>query len=360
MHSMVYKVRMKKDDYFKINNKIISSNLVIEGDDVIFEMEGGSYNILKRTNYEYKLIESLKMKVLRFFSRYGLLVTGIMFLLSVLYINTFRISNIEFNRSTPINEEIEYRIKSSFKTLFCFEFCNLDYDAFSHDMCQKYFEYPYINVNCRNNVIYVYIADVDEPTLPDNTALEGNIVAKKDGVVDLYYTYAGKSLVSKNKYVRKGDVLIEGNSEVSGLVMATTYEKLELSIPKKEKVVENTEEKEEYVVLKLFNLGFDLGKKQSFELYDEQQHMIFNLFDFFSLKKIAQTKKNAIMKTYSQEEAMKVAYQKIEEDFTAHQVNDLEKLIAVTNTKISEDEDHYTFTFILKKYESIGTFSAGE
>lgn len=64
---MVYKIRMKKEDYFKMNNKIISSNLTIEGDDVLFEIEGGSYNILKRTNYDYKVIESLQSKLIRFF-----------------------------------------------------------------------------------------------------------------------------------------------------------------------------------------------------------------------------------------------------------------------------------------------------
>lgn len=360
MHNMVYKIRMKKEDYFKMNNKIISSNLTIEGDDVLFEIEGGSYNILKRTNYDYKVIESLQSKIIRFFSHYGLLITGILFLLSVLYMNVFRVSKVEFNRDTPINDDIEYRIKSSFKTLFCFQFCNLDYDEFSKSMCRTYFEYPYINVSRKNNTIYVYIADVDEVSHPDTVELDGNIVAKKDGVVDLYYSYAGKSLVSKNKYVRKGDVLIEGNDKVSGLVMATTYEKLVLSVPKRTKEEEITQDKEDYTIFKLFNWSFDIGKKQNFELYVQNERMVFNLFDIFSFKKIEQTKKNVIMKTYTKDEALVVAEKKIKEDFITHQTNDLEELIAITNTKVEESEEDYTFTFILKKYESIGAFSARE
>lgn len=357
---MVYKIRMKKDDYFKMNNKIISSNLTIEGDDVLFEIEGGSYNILKRTNYEFKVIESLQTKVLRFLSHYGLLITGVLFLLSILYMNIFRVSKIEFNRDTPINDEIEYRIKSSFKTLFCFQFCNIDYDEFSKNMCRTYFEYPYINVSRKNNTIHVYIADIDEVSHPDTLELEGNIVAKKDGVVDSYYSYAGKSLVSKNKFVRKGDILIEGNDRVSGLVMATTYDKLVISVPKRARVEELTLDKEDYTVCKLFNWSFDIGKKQSFESYEQEERMVFNLFDIFSFKKIAQTKKNVIMKTYGKEEALAVAEQEIKDDFKIHQTNDLEELIAITNTKTVEDEDQFTFTFILKKYESIGSFSAKE
>lgn len=351
---MVYKIRMKKDDYFKINNKIISSNLAINGDDVEFEIEGGSYNILKRTSYEYKVIESLQTKILRFFSHYGLVVTGILFLLSVLYMNIYRVSRIEFNRTTPINDEIEYRIRSSFRTLFCFQFCNLDYEDFSKNMRKKYFEYPYINVTRKNNVISVYIAPIDEANQVISDGIDGNIVAKKDGIVDVFYTYTGKAMVTKNQYVKAGDVLIEGNQKASGLVMATTYEKIELTIPKKNMENVITTERHHFYNLKLFNFNFDIAKKKNYELYDTEERLIFNLFDFFSLKKIEQTQKNAIMKTYQEEEAYAMAVSRIESDFKEHQKNDLEKILAMIKTKVDETDENYTFTLILKKYESIG------
>ena len=44
---MNYKIKMSKNDFFKINNKLLASNLEIEDDDVIFEVEAGSFNILK-------------------------------------------------------------------------------------------------------------------------------------------------------------------------------------------------------------------------------------------------------------------------------------------------------------------------
>ncbi len=353
---MIYKIQMKKDDYFKISNKIISSNLSINDDEVTFEIEGGSYNILKRTNYEFKVIESLRSKILRFLSRYGLLITGILFLISILYMNIYRVKGIEFNRATPINAAIEYRLKSAYRRLFCFDFCSLDYQDFSKKMQREYFEYPFINVEAKNNVIHVYIADIDEANYKVETPLDGNIVARKDGVVDVFYVYAGKSVISKNKYVREGDLLIEGNSQVRGLVMATTYDKMEIEIAKKSKEEHLTEENSNYYTLSLFSLNFSLGKKTSFDLYTQNEKMVFNLFDFFSLKKIAETKKNAIIKTYSQDEAIVLAKEKIEEDFKAHQNNNLEKVIAITNTKVNETEDSYIFTFIVKKYESIGAF----
>ncbi len=357
---MVYKVRMKKDDYFKINNKIISTNLEINGDDVTFEIEGGSYNILKRTNYEFKLIESAKTKLLRFVSHYGLLITGVLFLLSILYMNIYRVSTIEFNRYTPINDEIEYRIKSSFRTLFCFDFCNLDYEQFSKEMQVKYFEYPHISVTRRNNTISVYIANVDEINYEVAENQVGDIVAKKDGIVDNFYVYSGKALVSKNKYVKSGDILIEGNMRVGGLVMGTTYDKLVLELPKKTQVIETTAEKDEYYGLNIFGWSLNFGKDCNYELFDKKENTLFNLFDFISFKKIAECKKNAIIKEYSHDDAYKLAIKKIEDDFDNHLVNELEHIVGITMTKDEETDDAYVFTFIIKKYESIGTFQAKE
>ncbi len=357
---MIYKIKMSKEDYFKISSKIVATNLEIVGEEVLFEIESGSYNILKRTNYEFKVIESIQSKVKRFFSRYGLLLSGILFFLSILYMNLYRVSRIEFNRSTPINNEIEVQIKSSYKKLLCFNFCSMDYKKYSKDLQKKYFEYPYINVNCKNNVIHVYIANVDDPSYLNRSELVGDIVSKKDGIVDLFYTYHGKALVAKNKYVRTGDVLIEGNEVVSGLVLGTCYDRVVLSIPKTKREEVISTEHSNYYDLKVFGHTFSLSKKTDFDLFSKEEHLVFNLFDFLSLKKIAETKKNAIIKTYNEKEALIEAEKIIQEDFQTHKTNELEKILGITNTKIETDEEAYHFTFIVKKYESMGEFRPKE
>ncbi len=353
---MIYKIKMNKDDYFKISNKIISSNLIINDNEVTFEIEGGSYNILKRTNYQYKIIESISSKILRFLSNYGLLISGILFLLSILYMNTFRIEKIEFNRQTPINNDIEYRIKSCYKKLLCFNFCNLDFNKFTTDMQKKYFEYPYINIYKKNNSIFVYISDMDEINMDLEEVKEGNIIAKKDGIIDSFYVYNGINKVSKNKYVKKGDILIEGNSKSRGLILATTYDKINISIAKKINTYEVTKENQNYYNISLFNFDFNIGKKQDYIYSNSDENLLFNLFDLFSLKKIEETKKNAIIKEYNNITALEEAENKIEIDFLNHQNNSLEKIISMMNIKAEEDDDNFYFTFIVKKYESIGIY----
>lgn len=360
---MIYKIKMNKEDYFKVNSKIISANLEINGDDVYFEVEGGSYNILKRSNYKFKLLESVQNKILRFLSRYALVIVGVLFLFSILYMNMFRVSNITFNRSTPINDEIEATISSSFRKLFYFDFCNLDYGKLSRSLRVKYPQYPYIDVRFDHNTIKVSIYNYDEVSYTSANDVSGDIIAKKDGVVDIFYVYNGQNMVAKNKYVKDGEVLISGlvqdkTYQASGLIMATTYEKVVLEIPKTESSTILTSEKDEYYQVKLFNFSFDISKDSDYVLYERTESTSFNLFDFFTVKKIAETKKNDIIITYTYEDALQAAKQKIKTDFLNHQVNQLEQILAMEVLKCEETEESFTFTLITKKYESIGVFQS--
>lgn len=358
---MVYKIKMNKQDYFKINNKIISNNLEIDGDDVYFEVESGSYQIIKKSNYKYKIVESLQSRIIRFVSKNSLIIVGVLFLFSVLYMNLYRVTRIDFNRETPINDEIEYKIKSSYRKLFFFDFCSLNYEKLSKELRVKYPEYPYIEVDFDHNVINVTIYNYDEVSYDNESIEEGDVIAKKDGIVDVFYVYNGQNMVSKNQYVKSGDILISGTIvekyvQASGLVMATTYDKVVIEIPKSETISRVTMDSETYFQINLFSLNFNLGKDNDFSNYLRNETTTFNLFDFFNVKKIEDIKKNDIIVSYSYEDALKKAKETIENDFSNRKINALEKIIDMASIKYEETDECYTFTFIVKKYESIGIF----
>lgn len=360
---MSYKIKMNKDDYFKISKRIISNNLEIDTDDVYFEVEGGSFQIIKKSNYNYKVIESIQSKILNFIRKHTFVILGIMFLFSVLYMNLYRVNNITFNRNTPINDDIEYKIRSSFRKLFFFDFCNLDYEKLSKELRLQYPEYPYIEVSFNNNVIDVTIFNYDEVNIEYSGYEEGDIIAKKEGIVDVFYIFNGQNMVSKNQYVKAGDVLISGTVvdkyvQASGLVMATTYDKVLVCIPKNETISRELLDKNIYYQINLFNSSFDIGKDHQFEDYNQYSEVTFNLFDFFSVKKIEDIKKSDIIVSYNYEEAHKLAQEKILIDFENQMINSLEKIIDMASIKCEEDDLSYTFTFIVKKYESIGLFKS--
>ena len=70
--------------------------------------------------------------------------------------------------------------------------------------------------------------------------------------------------------------------------------------------------------------------------------------------------KNVIIKTYTLEEAEQEARCRIEDAFNDQKSSDLEKIVAMAATKQEETEDSYVFTYIVKKYESIGVFQEYE
>lgn len=361
---MNYKVIMNKNDFFKIHNRIAAKNLEIKEDKVHFEVELGSLNVLKESGYPYHLVDSFRIKLQFFIKQYYLVLVGVLFLFSVLYINSYRVNGIFFNINTPINADIENRIKKSYKRLFCFNFSNLNYAALSKSLRIEYVEYPYIEVYAKGNKILVDIYSYDDE-YPKSTAndTKGDIIAKKDGVVDSFYVYSGSVQVGKNKYVRQGDVLVSGqvnDTTVSskGLILAYTYEKVTIDVLKEEKLEEATGNQQSYFKIGCFGYDFPIGKKNTYEKADSTERSIFNLFDAFHVKKIAETEKNVIIKKYNQEQAVNKAQEMIQSDFESNKVDEHEKITDMVTYSVKEDENKYAVTIILKKLESIGEFKA--
>ncbi len=361
---MKYKIIMQKNDFFKIHNRIAVKNLEIKDEEVSFEVELGSLNILRESGYPFHLIDSIRIKFQSFMKKYYLLLIGVLFLFSVLYINSFRVNKINFNMKTPINSLIETRIKKSYKKILCFNFSNLNYTAFSKTLRLEYVEYPYIEVYSKNNNIFVDIYSYDDeyPKAKDQNA-SGDIIAKKDAVIDEFYIYNGNLLISKNKYVKEGEVLISGSTnnnkiEAKGLVMGYTYEKTVIEVLKKEEEEVSTGRSQKYQQIHFMNWDFPFQKKDSYSSYDTVEQTLFNVFDIFYVKQIEEKEKNAIIKENDEASATLKAEGIIKENFEKNKINDKEKIMDCKKYLIEETEDKYLITFILKKLESIGEFRA--
>ncbi|MGM9969454.1 MAG: sporulation protein YqfD [Anaeroplasma sp.] len=351
----MYKLSMKKSDFFKIHNKISTRSLSISEDEASFEVELGSLNIIKESGYEYKLEESLRTKITMFMKSYYMIIIGVAFLFSILYINSYRVNRIIFNIETPINKDIETEITSNYKRLFSYDFADIDYALLSKKLQKKYIEYPYIAVYSRNNNILVDIYKENE--YPSVSSIEyGNIIAKKDAIIDSYFIYNGTSHIYKNKYVKKGDILIEalGSNGGQGLILGYTYEKIEVDVPVSQNEYIKSEESIFFYSIEIFGNSFYINKKESFNLYEEKVSTSFNLFDIFKINKIEQCEKYAIIKENSINDAINIAEEKIIDAFKENVVSDLEKIVDIYPYSSKLINDKYHCTFIVKKVESIG------
>jgi len=354
---MKYKVSMNKDDFFKLHNKISCTDLVIDGMNASFLVELGSLTIIKESKLSYRIEESFVKRIKMLLTRYYLLIFGLLFLFSILYINTFRVSKIIFSVETPINDEIEATIKKSYKRLFMHDFTNLDFNKLSLELQKKYVEYPYIAVYSNNNNVMVDIYD-ELSSLKSNHISNGYLVAKKDSIIDSFYVYGGNLEVYKNKFVKKGDILISSGMQSggAGLVLGYTYEKIEMKINKVEKCEEISSNTQSYFQIEAFNNSFNVSKKASFNEFSYSENIIFNLFDIFRIKKIEETEKSVIIKTYDLNEAIELGKNEIINAFNKAMVSNHERIIDILPYNTVDDKACYKITYIVKKLESIGEF----
>lgn len=357
---MNYQIIMDKNDFFKIHNRIAVKDLKIDENKAIFNVDLGSFTIIKDSGYSYKLVDSFKIFFKKIISKYYLLLIGLIFLLTILYINTYRIKKIEFNLITPINSTIENDLKSRMKKLYFFNFLNIDFNQYSKELRNKYSEYPYIEAYSKNNVIHVNLFQNESYVQKVASDPNGDIIASKDGIISEYYVYNGQSFLSKNKYVKKGDVLISGTINeklvsAKGKIFAYTYEKKKVTIPKTEYVSLITDKTSYYQIL-LFNNPVNINKKKEYIDYNKNEEIKFNLFDWFSIKKIEEEEKNDIIEENSKEIAIEKGISIIKEEFNNSKTLVEEEIMDIKCYDIIENENSFSIEYILKMKESIGEF----
>ena len=150
---------------------------------------------------------------------------------------------------------------------------------------------------------------------PDKSLDHCHIVAKKSGVITDVLTKKGVSLVTRNTYVKKDDVLISGdisfNDEIkenvcaSGIVKAEVWYTVHVSLPLSYETYYKTGNKK-------INFAYDkgLGKtkllKTKFKKYKDNYYKVFSLFGttFYLVK---EEENKVLVNRYQDEEAIKKA-----------------------------------------------------
>lgn len=360
---MQYKVKMKSDDFFKLHSKLKTYNMEIESNYVIFDLDIDNFKILKESKYNYELIDSMNNKAKKFIYKHYIVFIGLLYVFAIMYIDSFRVSNIVFNNNTPINDDIETYIESKYKKFLIYNYINVDYKDLSNQIRQAYSSYPYINVYKKDDEIKVEIYNYnDKISEEEYYNVIGDVVATKDSIVDQFYVYNGTLNIYKNKYVKKGDILIDsklGNNvyvSARGLIYGYTYERIKLIVDKKEEVFSYTKREDDYYKISIFSYNFNIGKDNDYNAYDEISDEKFSLFGFFSIKKIVDKEKSVIIKTYEKEESISIANKIIENNFEVNKTNDLEKIVDRYIYSVKENETSYEIEIVVKMYESIGVF----
>ncbi len=355
-----YKISMYYDDYLKYHEDLIAQNLISQGNSIIFNTNKETIKHLDINNINYvienNILERIKSTILL---RKMILITLILIIFSV-YMNTYRVSDINFNINTPINEQIKSDIEATYKKLMFFNFTTYNYQELSKDLRSKYTEYEWISINKEYDTINVDIIKTGlNNELKDDFI--GNVVAIKDAIIESYIVHNGTLLVAHNDYVKKGDILIEGKYSESlvspkGIILGHTFEEETYKINKIVKDESLTGKVDSFYGISIFNKSINLKKTYRYSINKEEKKLLFKIPYLFNLYKIDQYEKNDIIYNHDEESAINYGYTLIEENFIKNKVVDEEKLESNQMLYIEEYETYYEITYLVKKLESIGKF----
>lgn len=355
-----YKISMYYDDYFIHHQSIKAFNLRTSNESIVFETDSESIGYLNDNNVKY-IIEKNKFEFIKniiLLRKFVILSCVVM--LFVLYMNSYRVNDINFNIDTPINDEIASSIESKYKKLLFFDFVTDDFVDLSKNLRSEYSCYEWISISKDYSTINVEITKTGlNQTYNDN--LIGNIVASRDGVISSYIVYSGTVSISYNDYVKAGDILIKGAYEdilttPKGVVMATTYSEETYQVPKtiyEEKLTGNMSYFYEVCIL---NNNFDILKETNYSLYQEISSSIFSIPNFLQINKIEHYEKNDIIYINDIDTAREYGLTLVDKNFTDNKVLEEESIVSKYVLTTTEYDDYFEITYLVKKLESIGEF----
>ena len=203
-----------------------------------------------------------------FLKKYLLLIIGIILGIFIVIINSLRVREIRINGYFPINESLKDDIKKESKNILGIKFLKKDIIDLNQKIRSKYNMYEWISIEKIGNVLYVKITK--EPTYPkieDNSTNEP-ILARNDGIIKFFLIYHGTNMVTYNKSVKKGDIIIDNKLydgkivNPRGLVIAEIFQNSYITIPKKETVKNLTGRVKKQKEINLFGWKIKFGKNK--------------------------------------------------------------------------------------------------
>lgn len=364
---MNYKIKMEQKDFLKTSGKLKAKNVIVNANKVTFYTDKQSLDYLDNSKIEYELLTTVKRETLKHINLVKPFILGLVVLCTMLYMNTYRVAKINFNKETPINLQIEDDLKSQFRHLYFSNYCSIDYYEYSKNLRVAYPAYPFINCSKNGSTINVSIYEYDESyqTLKDDPI--GNIIATKDGVITEYHIYNGVTDIKKNDYVKKGQILAYSNmltftnrtdtlyTSAKGLFLANTYEESLVTVPKIVSSESLSGKTNSYYELEIGSTSIPFGKN-SFNTFSSVSNTKFSLFGFINYNKLTYKEINTTTLTYDYDEAYDYAVSKINKDFYDNISVEQECISKMALLNDTETDDSYTFLFLVKKLESIGKF----
>ena len=289
----------------------------------------------------------------------------ILSILLMFLMSNFTIRELVFSNESYYNYNIYSDVNKYIKRVGPIFYLDKNVNDISNELRHKYYNFAYIGVRKVGSKLLIdieKIKDVEENIIVQNKNCD--LVSKVDGKIVGIEVEKGKTLISINQIVSKGDVLVSGNLNYnqnapleSNLVCAKGYVLIEYAYY------------EEVVIPKRLNtLKCDLTKNTNYEVSIFGHKIFKNTIDkdnnfiveenIFMINKLFELKKlNIFKKSYeefliSQNDAKDAALTKIYFEFSEQKVSEKEKIELIKLVNSKHNDDNYVFCFLIKQIKN--------
>lgn len=189
------------------------------------------------------------------------------------------VMGIDITGNERVSTEKVITALKEFGIYTCAPLKNIDRKQVQNKMMTRFDEISWIGVNMRGSRVYIEIKerlDTKEGVALD---IPCDLIAKEDGIIDELNVREGQSLVKRNEFVEKGDLLVSGavDSTKSGIRYVHSYGEIYALTERNisgEYLLEFIEKVNTGAQKKKYSIGF-LGKKINLFLKEEPKFKVY-------------------------------------------------------------------------------------
>jgi similar to stage IV sporulation protein len=280
--------------------------------------------------------------------------------------SSYLIREISFKNEEDYDDAVYQYVYEHMKKVGPFYFFEGGLNELSEELRETFINYAWVGLERRGGKIIIDIERQEvEGHDPEDPSIVGSLMASKDGFIKGYLIERGVNLITINQSVKKGQLLVSGNLKyhngtetqwirAKGLVLSDTVEYVIKVIPKEIVTIEYSGSVVKRYVLSL--VGKDLAThKNTYAMSDIEDHDIFNM-GFLKLHREFIKEKNIIRTVYNQDDATRLSQSMIEKEFRKDHKHPKEKITGIELVSLTEGDEDFVFTYLVKKTENIAIF----
>jgi len=350
-----YEFRIPKELFYKLKLKayFISSS----DDFIICYGNKKLYNYLKE--YDILYVDQYKVVFKKVILNKIIIILTFILICLIFLSSSYFIREIKFKDESMYDYRVYSYVNSKLDKKWFLYSLNEDINSISLSLRATFPNYAYIGISKSGGALIIDIEKIDVKQNNKVLKNKNSLISNYNAVIYSINCKEGVVLVNLNQSIKKGEVLVTPNGE-SGYCDAVVLGSLaeyKTVVVKKEKIIFDYTGK----FIRKYNIRFGNNNLLNYKnIYDNQTielKSIFEIFNYIKLDKVYYYEKDFIKLVYNYEDAYNYAISTIYYNLELYRKSTLEKINNIKLLNYEENEDSFTFFFLVNEIKSIGIYS---